>query len=212
MILLSKASASFTELGWSAQLFLVRESCNVYKVPGLTNVICPMLLFCMKMYQVYPNTTHKNEVGITKITFKMSKETRNRQSVERFVVLKLGASVCANIVSDGCGKRNLQFSHPLIFCSDRLPDAAGRVMTMRMKRSAKQWKRKPHWRWLSLTRWWTRTSWSKPWNISGIPSAMVSLRIHLKLLPWYPILLSGQMIKVLKMSLPCEFFSSPLIC
>lgn len=97
MILLSKASASFTELGWSAQLSLVREFCKFYKVSGSTNVICPMLCFCMKMYQVYPNTTHNNEVSIIKITSKISKETRNWQRVERFVVMKLGASVCTNI-------------------------------------------------------------------------------------------------------------------
>lgn len=84
MILFSKASPSFTEWGWSAQLFLVRELCKVYSVPSCTNVICPMLCFCMKMYQVYPNTTHKIEVGITKITSKISKETRNWQRVERY--------------------------------------------------------------------------------------------------------------------------------
>lgn len=60
MILLSKASASFTELGWSAQLFLVRDFCKFIRYLALPVFICPML--CMEKYHVYSNTTHKNKV------------------------------------------------------------------------------------------------------------------------------------------------------
>lgn len=50
--------------------------------------------------------------------------------------------------------------------SDRSPGAAGREMPLLMKPSARQWRKMAHWGWLSLTRWWMRTSWSKPWSIS----------------------------------------------
>lgn len=60
MILLSKASASFTELVWSAQLFSVREFCKFIKYLALPVFICPMIQ--VEKYHVYPNTTHKNEI------------------------------------------------------------------------------------------------------------------------------------------------------
>lgn len=60
MILLSKASSGFTELGWSAQLFLVREFCKFTRYLALPVLICPML--CMEKYYIHPNTTHKNGV------------------------------------------------------------------------------------------------------------------------------------------------------
>lgn len=60
MILLSKASSSFTELGWSAQLFLVREFCKFTRYLALPVFICPMS--CMEKYHAHPNTTHKNGV------------------------------------------------------------------------------------------------------------------------------------------------------
>lgn len=53
------------------------------------------------MYEVHPNTTHINEVAFKKDNYKINQETRNWQRVEKFIVMRLGASVCTDITQNG---------------------------------------------------------------------------------------------------------------
>lgn len=101
MILLSKASSSFTDLGWSAQLFLVREFCKFTRYLALPVFICPML--CMEKYHVHPNTTHKNGV--------IQKLLANLAEGWKIYCHELGASFCPSMVHGVCGKRNVWFLH-----------------------------------------------------------------------------------------------------
>lgn len=106
MILLSKASSSFTELGWSAQLFLVREFCKFTRYLALPVFICPML--CMEKYHVHPNTTHKNGV--------IQKLLANLAEGWKIYCHELGASFCPSMVHGVCGKRNVWFCTPPLCC------------------------------------------------------------------------------------------------
>lgn len=83
MILLSKANASFTELEWSAQLFLVREFCMFISYLALPVFICPMLR--VENYHVYPSAMLKNEV-LQKLVAKSEGESKNWQRIARFIV------------------------------------------------------------------------------------------------------------------------------
>lgn len=129
----------------------------------------------------------------------------NWQRVERFIVMSW-VPVFAQTWCKGGVAREMSDFYTLHSVPDRSPGAAGLEMPLLMKPSAKQWRKMANWGWLSLTRWWMRTSWSKPWSISGTPSAMLLLQIYLKLLPWYLVLLSDQMIKALQMPVPFELF------
>lgn len=202
MILLSKSSAGFTELGWSAQSFSVRAFFKFIRYLALPVFICPMLY--MEKYHIYSNTTHKNE-ALQKLLAKSEGKLKTGRGLKD-LLSRVGGQFLHKYGARWVWWEKCLIFTPFILLSDRLPGAAGREMPLLMKPSAKQWGKMAHWGWLCLTRCWMRISWSKQWNISGTPSAMLLLQIYLKFLPWYPVLLSGQMIKALKSLFHVDFF------
>lgn len=132
-MLLSKASASFTELGWSAQLFLVREFCMFIRYLAPPVFICPMLR--MEKYHVYPRTTLKNEV-----LQKSQNQKGNYKPAEgrKIYCHELGASVFAQIWCKVNVAKEMSDFYTFIPLSDRSPGAAGQEMPLLTKPSAKQ--------------------------------------------------------------------------